>query len=67
MGDQQIIDACTSLTDEQLDSPFQSAIEANISSTLLHLVSAQVNYLRLLTLPLDQRQERINLEFADME
>ena len=30
-------------------------------------MSAQDNYLRLLTLPLDQRQERINLEFADME
>ena len=63
----KIIEACTALTDEQLDAPPQSATEGTIRSTLLHLVSAQDNYLRLLTLPLDQRQERINLEFADME
>ena len=62
----QIIEACTKLTDEQLDAPPQSATEGSIRSTLTHLVSSQHGYLRLLTLPLDERRDRVAVEFADL-
>jgi len=63
----QIIQACATLTDEQFDAPPQSATEGSIRSTLLHLVSAQYGYLRLLTLPLEERKDRLTVEFANME
>ena len=66
-ANQKIVEACAALTDEQLDAPPQSATEGNIRSTLLHLVSAQYGYLRLLTLPLEQRKDRAAVEFADIE
>ncbi len=55
----QIIQACTKLTDEQLDAPPQSATEGTIRNTLLHIVDAQLGYLRILTLPLEQRFTRL--------
>lgn len=66
-ANQKILEACAVLTDEQLDAPPQSATEGNIRSTLLHLVSAQYGYLRLLTLPLEERRDRITVEFTDVE
>jgi uncharacterized damage-inducible protein DinB len=66
-ANQKIIEACSTLTDEQLDAPPQSATEGNIRSTLLHLVSAEYGYLRLLTLPLEERQDRADVEFADIQ
>lgn len=63
----KIIQACSALSDEQLDAAPQSATEGSIRSTLLHLVSAQYGYLRLLTLPVEQRRERVPVEFADIE
>lgn len=63
----QIMHACAKLTDEQLDAPPQSATEGTIRSTLLHLVNAQLGYLRILTLPLEQRKERVDLDFAEVE
>jgi uncharacterized damage-inducible protein DinB len=63
----QIVQACSSLTDEQLDAPPQSATEGSIRSTLLHIASAQYGYLRILTLPLEQRQERAEVEFFDIQ
>ncbi len=66
-ANQKILDACASLSDEQLDAPPQSATEGSIRSTLLHIVSAQYSYLRLLTLPLEQRRERVTVEFAEIE
>jgi len=66
-ANQKIIAACAALTDEQLDAPPQSATEGNIRSTLLHLANAQLGYLRLLTLPLEQRKERVELDFAEVE
>ncbi|MBI5825805.1 MAG: DinB family protein [Chloroflexi bacterium] len=62
----KIIQACAALTDEQLDAPPQSATEGSIRSTLSHLVSAQYGYLRILTLPLEERQDRVTMEFADL-
>lgn len=66
-ANEQIIQACTKLNDEQLDAPPQSATEGSIRSTLLHLVSAQYGYLRILTLPLAQRQERATVEFSEIQ
>ncbi len=63
----KIIQACFALGDEQLDAPPQSATEGSIRSTLSHLVSAQFGYLRILTLPLDQRQDRVTVQFADLQ
>jgi uncharacterized damage-inducible protein DinB len=53
----QIVQACQALTDEQLDAEPQSATSGSIRETLLHLVTSQLGYLRLLTLPLEQRQQ----------
>lgn len=66
-ANQKILEACTALTDEQLDAPPQSATEGSIRSTLQHIVSAQYGYLRLLTLPLEERRDRVTMEFADIE
>jgi len=65
-ANQKIIEACLPLTDEQLDAAPQSATEGSIRSTLSHLVSAQYGYLRLLSLPLEERKDRITVEFADL-
>lgn len=66
-ANEQIIQACAKLTDGQLDAPPQSATEGSIRSTLTHLVSAQYGYLRLLTLPLEERRDRVTLEFTELQ
>ncbi len=43
----QIIQACSALSDEQLDAELQSAMKGSIRLTLTHLVTAQHNYLSL--------------------
>ena len=63
----KIIEACSALTDQQIDAPPQSATEGTIRSTLLHLVVAQYNYLRLLTLPIEERQDRVWIEFNEIK
>ena len=65
-ANQKIIETCLTLTDEQLDAAPQSATEGSIRSTLSHLVSAQYGYLRLLSLPLEERKDRVTVEFADL-
>ena len=51
----QILQACSVLSDEQLDAEPQSATQGSIRGTLTHLVTSQRGYLALLTLPVDQR------------
>ena len=51
----RIIEACSTLSDEQLDAEPQSATKGSIRRTLLHLVSSQRGYLSLLTLPVEMR------------
>ncbi len=51
----QIIQACSALSDEQLDAEPQSATKGSIRQTLTHLVSSQRGYLALLTLPVEAR------------
>jgi uncharacterized damage-inducible protein DinB len=65
-ANQQIIQACTDLNDEQLDAEPNSATIGSIRRTLVHLVSAQQGYLSLLTLPVAARK-RVPLPFAELE
>ena len=62
----RIIEACTALSDEQLDAEPQSVTKGTIRRTLVHLVSSQYSYLRSLTLPLEQRQDSVTIEYADL-
>lgn len=54
-ANQQIIQVCTTLSDEQLDAAPLSATKGTIRDTLMHLVASQRGYLALLTLPVDER------------
>jgi uncharacterized damage-inducible protein DinB len=64
----QIIKACSVLSDEQLDAAPQSATEGSIRSTLSHLVTSQQGYLRLLTLPLEERLDPVPAPpFAELQ
>src|SRR6266516_3699867 len=62
----QIIQACSALSDEQLDAEPQSATKGSIRSTLSHFVTAQRGYLALLTLPVEERPNT-PLAFAEMQ
>jgi len=53
-----IIQACLSLSDEQLDAAAKSATMGTIRDTLFHMVESQAGYYRLLTLPVEERRER---------
>lgn len=65
-ANQKIIQACISLSDEQLNAEPQSVTKGNIRETLMHLVGSQAGYLSLLTLPVDERHYK-PLEFSDLE
>lgn len=65
-ANEKIMQACSALSDEQLDARPQSATEGNIRSTLSHLVSAQFSYLRLLTLPREERLDKVDVPFAEL-
>jgi uncharacterized damage-inducible protein DinB len=62
----RIIQACSILSDEQLDAEPQSVTKGSIRLTLTHLVSSQHGYLSLLTLPVEARQ-RISPTFAEFQ
>jgi uncharacterized damage-inducible protein DinB len=62
----QIIQACFALSDEQLDAEPVSATKGSIRQTLLHLVAAQRGYLSLLTLPMETRSHT-PLAFAELQ
>lgn len=64
-ANQQMIQACMALTDEQLDAEPQSATKGSIRATLTHLVSSQRGYLALLTLPV-QARSRAPRAFSDL-
>jgi uncharacterized damage-inducible protein DinB len=65
-ANQKIIEACFALNDEQLDAEPQSVTKGTIRRTLVHLVSSQYSYLRTLILPLEERQETVNVDFRDL-
>jgi uncharacterized damage-inducible protein DinB len=62
----QIIQACSTLNDEQLDAEPQSATQGSVRSTLSHLVTSQRGYLALLTLPVEERPTA-PLAFGELE
>lgn len=62
----KIIQACSALSEEQLDAEPQSVTKGSIRGTLLHLVTSQHGYLSLLTLPVDARH-RISPAFAELQ
>jgi uncharacterized damage-inducible protein DinB len=65
-ANQQIIQACLALTDEELDAEPQSATKGTIRRTLIHLVSSQLSYLRTLTLTRSERMQPTRVEYADL-
>jgi len=66
-ANRRIIEVCSALSDEQLDSEPQTVTKGSIRQTLIHLVSAQQSYLKTLTLPLDARLEATTVAFADLQ
>jgi uncharacterized damage-inducible protein DinB len=64
-ANQKIIEACSALSDEQLDAEPHSVTKGNIRETLSHLVTSQRGYLALLTLPVEERPTA-PLEFAEL-
>jgi uncharacterized damage-inducible protein DinB len=62
----QIIQACSTLSEAQLDSEPQSATKGSIRNTLVHLVTSQRGYLALLTLPVEARPNT-PLEFTELK
>jgi len=63
----KIIEACSILSDEQLDAEPQTVTKGSIRRTLVHLVSSQQSYLRTLTLPLEARLDATTVEFAELQ
>ncbi|MEM8533933.1 MAG: DinB family protein [Chloroflexota bacterium] len=61
----RIIEACTALSNHQLDAEPQSATFGSIRVTLTHMVAAQQGYLSLLTLPIEARH-RVSPSFAEL-
>jgi uncharacterized damage-inducible protein DinB len=62
----QIIQACSALSDAQLDAEPQSTTLGSIRQTLTHLVTSQHGYLSLLTLPVEARRA-ISPAFAELQ
>jgi uncharacterized damage-inducible protein DinB len=62
----QIIQACSALSDQQLDAEPQSAAKGSIRRTLTHLVASQQGYLSLLTMPVEARRD-IAPAFAELQ
>lgn len=60
----RLIEACSALSDEQLDAPPALGGEWSVRRILVHLVAAQQGYLSLLTLPVEARQ-RISPAFSE--
>lgn len=54
-ANQKIIEACSTLTDEQLDAEPSGATKGTIRETLTHLVHSQRGYFLLLTVPAEER------------
>jgi len=63
----QILQACSALSDEQLDAEPQSVTKGSIRRTLVHLVSSQQSYLRTLTVPLEERRNPPTVAFAELQ
>jgi uncharacterized damage-inducible protein DinB len=65
-ANQQIVEVCLTLSDEQLDAEPTSATYGSIRKTLLHMATSQKGYLRQLTMPLEARLDPVTLTFAEV-
>jgi len=65
-ANQEMIQACSALSDEQLDGEPQGDTTGSIRLTLMHLVSSQQGYLSLLTVPIETRRD-VPPAFAELE
>jgi uncharacterized damage-inducible protein DinB len=65
-ANRRIIQACSALSDKQIDAEPQSVTKGSIRLTLLHLVASQQGYLSLLTMPVEARV-RATPAFAELE
>jgi uncharacterized damage-inducible protein DinB len=65
-ANEQILQACAALSDEQLDAAPQSATKGSIRKTLVHLVSSQHAYLSILKIPVESRP-RVQLSFNELQ
>ena len=63
----QIIETCYALSEEQLDIEPQSVTKGTIRRTLVHLVSSQESYLGTLTLPLEERLQPRTVPFEELK
>ena len=63
----EIIQACSGLSEEQLDAKPQSSAKWSIRQVLLHLVASQQGYLSLLTQPLETRSHTPPPAFAELQ
>lgn len=64
----RVLEACSALTEAQLDAEPKSATQGSIRSTLVHLVEGQRGYLRLLTLPVEERRvDPPDIPFAELQ
>ena len=66
-ANQAIIQACSVLSDEQLDAEPKSVTKGTIRRTLLHLVGSQNGYLSLLTLPVEERLSTRAKTFVELQ
>ena len=66
-ANQKIIEACSALSDEQLDAEPQSITKGTIRRTLTHLVGSQNGYLSLLTLPVEERSSARARTFVELQ
>ncbi|MBZ0288641.1 MAG: hypothetical protein K8I30_13570 [Anaerolineae bacterium] len=66
-ANQEIIEVCLTLTDEQLDAAPTSATYGSIRETLLHLIASQKGYLRTLILPLEDRRDPVMLTLEEVQ
>jgi uncharacterized damage-inducible protein DinB len=64
-ANKHMIKVCSELSDLQLDSLPQTATRGTIRETLIHLATAQRNYLSLLTRLVEERTEG-PVEFSDL-
>lgn len=64
-ANQQVLDACLALSDDQLDACPLASTPWSLREALLHLMSAQRGYLSLLTLPAEARPP-FEIEFAEL-
>jgi uncharacterized damage-inducible protein DinB len=62
----QVIQACSALSEAQLDAEPQSVTKGSIRNTLVHLVTSQRGYLALLTLPVEARPDN-PLAFTELQ